>query len=88
MTMTTTSLAILPERLRANAWGRYYVTAECDACGLCAAYAPANFASTFDRSYYAILHQPEGPQEEKAVRTAMMVCPCRCIHDDGDGDAA
>lgn len=25
------------ERLRANVWGRYYVTDECDGCGICAA---------------------------------------------------
>ena len=82
--MTTTSLTVVSERLRANAWGRYYVTAECNGCGLCARYAPDNFAAPFDGAYYAILHQPLGAREEAAVRTAMLVCPFRCIHDDGD----
>jgi ferredoxin len=80
----TTSLMVIPERIRANAWGRYYVTAECDGCGSCAEQAPANFAGTFDRSCFAVLHQPLGPQEESAVRAAMRSCPLRCIHDDGD----
>jgi ferredoxin len=82
--MTNTSLVVVQERLRANAWGRYYVTAECNGCGLCASYAPVSFAAPFDRGYYAVAHQPLGPAEEAAVRTAMLVCPFRCIHDDGD----
>jgi ferredoxin len=31
-----------------------------------------------------VAHQPLGPTEEQEVRTAMLVCPFRCIHDDGD----
>jgi ferredoxin len=72
------------ERLRPNAWGRYYVTADCDGCGLCASHAPANFAGSFDRAYYAVLHQPLGEKEERAVQAAMVNCPLHCIHDDGE----
>lgn len=72
------------ERLRANAWGRYYVTDECDACGICATCAPANFARSWDGSYFAVWHQPEGRAEEEAVRGAMEMCPLGCIMNDGD----
>jgi ferredoxin len=72
------------ERLRANAWGRYYVTDECDACGICATHAPANFAQGWDGTYFAVLHQPEGVAEAVAVRQAMEACPLECIRDDGD----
>lgn len=72
------------ERIRANAWGRYYVTDECDACGICASYAPENFASSWDGTYYAVLQQPADDDEEIAVQDAMEACPLRCIRDDGD----
>lgn len=74
------------ERLRANSWGRYYVADECDACGICATHAPANFAMNWDGTYYAVLHQPEGAAEQQAVRVAMWACPLHCIRDDGDED--
>jgi ferredoxin len=72
------------ERLRANAWGRYYVTDECDACGLCEEYAPDVFAPAWDGTYYAIAAQPVGVIEERAVWDAMAVCPRQCIKEDGD----
>lgn len=74
------------ERIRANAWGQYYVTGECDACGICAEHAPYNFAQSWDGTYYAVLHQPMDEGEERAVREAMAACPLRCIKDDGDVD--
>jgi ferredoxin len=81
-----TSMTVTPERLRTNAWGRYYVSSDCDGCGVCALYAPANFAGTLDRSHFAVLHQPLGYEEEKAVQAALRGCPLRCIHDDGGLD--
>ncbi|HEY7410449.1 MAG TPA: ferredoxin [Vicinamibacteria bacterium] len=72
------------ERIRANAWGRFYVTDECNGCGLCASFAPDNFGSSWDGSYYAIAAQPANEDEERAVREAMDVCPDCCIRDDGD----
>ena len=72
------------ERLRANSWGRYYVTDDCNACGICAGIAPANFARSWDGTYFALLHQPEGAAEQAAVREAMEACPLGCIGDDGD----
>ena len=72
------------ERLRANAWGRYYVSDECDACGLCAECAPANFGAAWDGTYYAVAAPPANDAEERAMRDAMAACPRQCIHDDGD----
>ena len=72
------------ERIRANAWGRYYVSAECDACGLCAECAPGNFGLGEDGTYYAVAEQPATDRDERAVRDAMAACPRQCIHDDGD----
>jgi ferredoxin len=72
------------ERIRANAWGRYYVTGECNSCGLCASCAPDNFGPSWDGTYYAVAAQPANDNEELAVRDAIDACPQRCIKDDGD----
>ena len=72
------------ERIRANAWGRYYVTDECNSCSLCASCAPDNFGPSWDGTYYAVAAQPANGEEELAVRGAIDACPQRCIKDDGD----
>ena len=56
------------ERRRTNAWGSFYVTDECDGCGICMGYAPENFAQSWDGTYYAIVQQPESKDEVRAVR--------------------
>lgn len=72
------------ERLRVNAWGPFYVTDECDACGICAYCAPDNFARSWDGTYYAVLQQPENTKEVRSMREAMQACPRHCIGDDWD----
>jgi ferredoxin len=72
------------ERLRANAWGPFYVTDECDACGVCESHAPDNFARNWDGAYYAVLQQPASVDEVRAMQDAMRACPRRCIRDDWD----
>jgi len=71
-------------RLRTNAWGRYYVTDECNGCGLCAAYARVNFEPTWDGSYYCVVQQPYDEGEEQDMIRALKACPLHCIRDDGD----
>jgi len=71
-------------RLRRNDWGRFYVTDECNACGICALYAPANFERSVDGSYYYLIQQPYDDWEEQAILDAMEACQMRCIRDDGD----
>jgi ferredoxin len=72
------------ERMRANAWGPYYVTDECDACGLCAEYAPGVFVPAWDGTCYLVAAQPAHDGELRAVWDAMTCCPRQCIKDDGD----
>lgn len=72
------------ERIRANAWGRYYVTNECTGCGLCSYIAPLNFAPSWDGGYYGVAIQPQNPAEDAAMEAARDACPQLCIHDDGD----
>jgi ferredoxin len=73
------------EGIRANTWGRYYVSAGCDACGLCAECAPGNFGlGGGGGAYYLVAEQPATDRDERAVRDAMAACPRQCIHDDGD----
>jgi ferredoxin len=72
------------ERYRANAWGPFYVTDACDACGICVDHAPENFARSWDATYYVVLQQPETKDEVRAVQRAMEACPRQCIFDDWD----
>jgi ferredoxin len=74
------------EPIRANAWGAYYVTGDCDGCGLCYSYAPDSFGTTPDGMCYGVMHQPIDEDEERALRAAMAACPRHCIYDDGDTD--
>jgi ferredoxin len=71
-------------RLRRNAWGRYYVSDECNGCGLCESYARANFTNGPDSDYYYVVQQPADQDEEQAVVEAIENCPLHCIHDDGE----
>lgn len=71
-------------RIRANAWGRYYVSNECDGCGACAECAPLNIGRAWDGTYCAIAFQPQDAGEEEALLRAMRACPLGCLHDDGE----
>jgi ferredoxin len=74
----------MAERLRANAFGRYYVTGDCDGCGDCVETAPMNFAFSSDKEYCAVHAQPEEGVEEERVREVMEACPLDAVRDDGD----
>ena len=71
-------------RRQVNAWGPFYVSDECDGCGICADCAPDNFAESADGTYYAVVQQPERRDEIRAMRQAMDACPRQCIGDDWD----
>jgi ferredoxin len=77
-------MTISAERLRANAWGPYYVTGECNACGVCAACAPDNIGRAWDGTYFAVAFQPHYAREEQEMKDAMSACPLGCLRDDGD----
>ena len=72
------------ERIRANAWGRYYVTDECNACGVCAVCAPTNMGRAWDDTYLAVALQPIDDRQELEMQDAVAACPLGCLHDDGD----
>jgi ferredoxin len=74
----------MAQRIRSNAFGRYYVTADCDGCGMCVEIAPLNFTFSHDGDYCAVFAQPATAHEEGLVRRAMYECPRSCVVDDGD----
>ena len=74
----------MAERLRAGVFGRYYVTGDCDGCGMCVEIAPLNFSYSWDGTYCALFSQPVDRAEEGLVRRAMHECPRACVFDDGD----
>ena len=70
-------------KLEDNEPGKYYVTDDCNGCGLCFAYALQNFMYTGDSAHYYIIQQPADEREEADIRKAISVCPMDCIKDDG-----
>ena len=74
------------QRLRKNAWGPYYVTDECNGCGLCATYSPECLESSPDGSYFYVIQQPMDEAEEFALQEAQEACPLHCLRADGDCD--
>jgi ferredoxin len=74
------------KRLNDNAPGRYYVTDQCNGCGLCFSIALLNFMYSNDSSYYYIYQQPADEREEADIREAIGVCQMDCIKDDGDAN--
>jgi ferredoxin len=71
-------------KLQDNAPGKYYVTSECNGCGVCFSQALQNFMYSNDSSYYFVYQQPVDVREEEDVRQAVELCPMNCIKDDGD----
>ncbi len=71
-------------RLRKNEYGRYYVTDECNGCGVCAQCAELNFEQAFDGTYYYVVQQPYDDAEEAAVQAAIRACPMHAIRSDGE----
>jgi ferredoxin len=62
----------------------YYITDECDGCGLCVACAPENIVSAWDGSRCVVGHQPADAREEAELRDAKMACPLTCLHRGSD----
>ncbi len=70
-------------RYEENEPGKYYVTSDCDGCGICFSYALQNFMYSNDSSYYFIANQPADEREEADIIRAKEVCPQDAIKDDG-----
>ena len=74
----------MAEPMRANAFGRFYVTHDCDGCGICVEIAPLNFTFSPQRDYCAVYAQPVGDEEVELVQQAMTACPLHAVGSDGD----
>ena len=74
----------MAERLRANSFGRYYVTSDCDGCGECVDVAPMNFAYSYDGDYCAVYAQPADAHEADLMEQVKLACPRLAVCDDGD----
>jgi ferredoxin len=71
------------ERIVDNAPGKYYVSSECNNCGICSLFGNNNFMFSRDRSYFYVMQQPIDNHEEISMCLAMLACPQKCIKDDG-----
>ena len=65
-----------------DALGRYFITDECDGCGLRVACAPDNVVASWDGSHRTVAHQPANQREENALHDAEMGCSLACLHRD------
>jgi len=63
-----------------NLGGRYFITEECDGCGLCVACAPDNVVPSWDGSHCVVAHQPANAREADELHDAEMACPLACLH--------
>ncbi|MET0551584.1 MAG: ferredoxin [Vicinamibacteria bacterium] len=62
----------------------YYITDQCDGCGLCAACAPENIEPAWDGSRCDVAHQPADAREQAELHDAEMACPLACLHRGSD----
>ncbi|WCL49820.1 ferredoxin [Leptospira sp. GIMC2001] len=66
-----------------NVPGAYYVDTNCVPCNDCIHEAPNNLKYNSDESHVYVFKQPESPDEIKAMKNAMSVCPVEAIGNDG-----
>lgn len=67
-----------------NAPGKFYVDQTCVPCNDCVKEAPGLLKYNRDESHVFFAKQPSTPDELKAAKAAMMVCPVEAIGDDGE----
>ncbi len=77
-------MSTIAVKLQDNVPGKYYVTNECNGCGVCFSHALQNFMYSNDSTYYFVYQQPADAREEEDILRAMEICPMNCIKDDGD----
>ncbi|MBM4352593.1 MAG: ferredoxin [Deltaproteobacteria bacterium] len=66
-----------------NVPGRWYVDANCIACGLCVEVAPENLELDWDAGFAFLKSQPREEKQEAAMRDAASQCPVEAIGSDG-----
>jgi len=72
----------MPNKLKENVPGSYYVTEDCICCKLCQMVAPSNFTMEEEEGHFYIYKQPESPEEEKQCIESMDHCPVDAIGKD------
>lgn len=71
-------------RVEKNVAGQFYVTEACTDCDTCRAAAPDHFRRDEVMGFSYVTRQPTTPDEHARCRRALMECPVRAIHDDGE----
>lgn len=74
-------------RVEKNVAGQFYVTEACTDCDTCRAAAPDHFRRDEVMGFSYVTRQPSTPDEHARCRRALMECPVRAIHDDGETDS-
>jgi ferredoxin len=76
-------MAVLENRYKENAAGKFYVDSQCIDCDLCRQTAPGNFDRNQDGGYSFVKKQPQTPDEEAQCQEAMQGCPVEAIGNNG-----
>ena len=71
------------QRTDKNVPGKFYVDKKCASHGLCAQYAPRNFARDEKTGQYYVCKQPENAEELAKCTEAINGCPMEAIGNDG-----
>jgi len=71
-------------RVEKNVAGQFYVTEACTDCDTCRAAAPEHFRRDEVMGFSFVSRQPVTPEEHGRCRRALMECPVKAIHDDGE----
>jgi len=71
------------DKVEDNVDGAFYVDSNCIDCDLRRQTAPENFERNEDEGYTFVSKQPDGDEEDQAMRDAIEECPVEAIGDDG-----
>lgn len=66
-----------------NAAGKYYVTDQCNACGLCKSVADTLFDFNNEGTYYFVARQPSNAEEQTMMDEAIEFCTANALWWDG-----
>ncbi len=70
-------------KLRENVSGKYYVTDQCNACGLCKSVADPLFDFNNEGTYYFVVRQPVNAAEQEMMDEAIAFCTANALWWDG-----
>jgi ferredoxin len=73
------SKQVTPVKYSENVPGKYYVTDQCNACGLCKSIADELFDFNNEGTYYYVCKQPGTPEEQAMMDDAIDFCTANGI---------